>query len=201
MTVHNARAWDWLEAAHGSDKTGPLKGVPYDGALTKADGKGQWWEGLDPADLYGPHGAARTPEARKAYELKWFNRTKDLVDKYRPDLLYFDDIWLPLGEAGTNIAAHYYNANLQWHDGKQEAVLNRKRAEADAARPSCWTSNVARETPWMNNLGRLTPALETGTTSEISVTRARGGCRHLGGHRQQERQSPAEYSPAWRRND
>jgi len=130
VTVHNARAWDWLEAAHGSDKDGPMKGVPYDGALTKADGKGQWWEGLDPADLYGPHGAARTPAARKAYEVKWFNRTKDLVDKYRPDLLYFDDVWLPLGEAGTNIAAHYYNANLQWHDGKQEAVLNSKRAQA-----------------------------------------------------------------------
>ena len=87
VTVHNARAWDWLEAAHGSDKDGPMKGVPYDGALTKADGNGQWWEGLDPADLYGPHGAARTPAARKAYEVKWFNRTKNLVDKYRPDLL------------------------------------------------------------------------------------------------------------------
>ena len=27
-------------------------GVPYDGKLTKADGKGTWWEGLDPQDLY-----------------------------------------------------------------------------------------------------------------------------------------------------
>lgn len=29
-----------------------LKGVPYDGKLTKADGKGKWWEGYDPQDLY-----------------------------------------------------------------------------------------------------------------------------------------------------
>ncbi len=128
VTVHNARAWDWLEAANGSDKDGPMKGVPYDGALTKADGKGQWWDGLDPDDLYGPHGAARTPAARKAYEVKWFNRTKDLVDEYRPDLLYFDDIDLPCGEAGMNIAAHYYNASLQWNKGRQEAILNTKRA-------------------------------------------------------------------------
>jgi len=33
---------------YGSDKTGPLKDVPYDGVMTKADGKGKWWEGMDP---------------------------------------------------------------------------------------------------------------------------------------------------------
>ena len=26
--------------------------MSYDGKLTKADGKGQWWEGFDPQDLY-----------------------------------------------------------------------------------------------------------------------------------------------------
>jgi len=58
--------------AHGSDKSGPLKGVPYDGILLKADGQGKWWEGYAPAELYGPHGAARTAEARQAYIDKWF---------------------------------------------------------------------------------------------------------------------------------
>ena len=68
VTVHNARAWDWLEAATAATRVGRMKGVPYDGALTKADGKGQWWEGLDPADLYGPHGAAhaRGPQGLRA---------------------------------------------------------------------------------------------------------------------------------------
>jgi alpha-L-fucosidase len=126
VTVHDARSWDWYDVAHGSDRTGPLAGVPYDGALTKADGKGLWWEGYDPADLYGPHGAARTPLAREAYILKWFLRTRDLVDKYNPDLLYFDDGDLPLGVAGKCIAAHYYNANMQRHGGRLEAVLNIK---------------------------------------------------------------------------
>ena len=126
VTVHNARSWDWFDVAHGSDRDGPLKGVPYDGALTRADGKGQWWEGYDPADLYGPHGAARTPAAHRAYVLKWYYRTKDLLDQYHPDLLYFDDGNLPLGEAGLSIAAHFYNANRQWHDGRLEAVLNIK---------------------------------------------------------------------------
>ena len=28
------------------------QGVPYDGCLTKEDGKGKWWEGYDPQKLY-----------------------------------------------------------------------------------------------------------------------------------------------------
>ena len=27
-------------------------GIPYDGVLTAADGKGKWWEGMDPQQLY-----------------------------------------------------------------------------------------------------------------------------------------------------
>jgi alpha-L-fucosidase len=132
VTVHAARSWDWYDVAHGSDKEGQLKGVPYDGALTKADGKGQWWEGYDPADLYGPHGAARTPEARQAYNEKFFLRVKDLVDSYRPDLLYFDDGRMPISDGvGLRIAAHYYNASAQWHQGRVEAVLNTKGMPAD----------------------------------------------------------------------
>ena len=81
VSVHSARAWDWYEVAHGADTNGPYKGVPYDGALTKVDGVGRWWEGYDPADLYGPHGAARTAAARQAYREKWCQRTEQLVDK------------------------------------------------------------------------------------------------------------------------
>jgi len=135
VTIHSARAWDWLEAAHGSDTEGPLKGVSYDGALTKADGKGKWWKGLDPVDLYCPHGANRTQEARRAYEFRFFQRVKDMLDKYHPDLLYLDDIDLPCGEAGMKVGAHFYNANLQWNKGRQEAILNTKRAP-----PGCRTA-------------------------------------------------------------
>ena len=129
VTVHAARTWDWFDVAHGADKTGPLAGVPYDGNMTVADGKGLWWDGLDPADLYGPAGAARTPEAHAAYDVKFYNRTIDLIHKYNPDLLYFDDGFLPLrnepGDYGLKIAADYYNTNVKLH-GDNEAVMNTK---------------------------------------------------------------------------
>ncbi|MCU0871309.1 MAG: alpha-L-fucosidase [Pirellulaceae bacterium] len=127
VTVHTARALGWFQA-YDSDKTGPLAGVPYDGVMTKADGKGKWWEGLDPADLYGPKEI--TPEAKQAFADKFFSRVKDLVDSYHPDLLYFDDTVPPLGAAGMNIVAHFLNANMQWHQGKMEAVYNTKIYDA-----------------------------------------------------------------------
>ena len=122
VSVHGARAWNWYEDAQGSDKTGPLAGVPYDGKLTKADGKGLWWDGLDPQDLYAQnHAIGAQPDA--AYTTKFFNRIKDLIDSYHPDLIFFDDTKLPLGDVGLNLAAHFYNANQDWHDGNLQAVI------------------------------------------------------------------------------
>ena len=134
VTVHAARTWDWFDVAHGADRDGPYAGVPYDGNLTRAAGQGQWWEGLDPAELYGPAGAARTPAAHLAYNVKFYNRTLDLVHKYQPDLLYFDDGVLPLnkepGDYGLKIAADYYNSSIRAH-GKNEAVMNTKNLNLD----------------------------------------------------------------------
>jgi alpha-L-fucosidase len=140
VTVHAARAWSWFEVAQGCDTNGPLAGVPYDGKLTKAQGKGTWWEGYDPQDLYAqnhPIGAA--PDA--AYIEKFYNRTIDLVDKYHPDLLYFDDPVLPLrkfSDAGLRIAAHYYNASRQWHQGANEAVMNTKKLDETQRQCLVW---------------------------------------------------------------
>ena len=40
VSIHSAHAWTWMETAQRSDKQGEKVGVPYDGKLTKADGKG-----------------------------------------------------------------------------------------------------------------------------------------------------------------
>lgn len=125
VTVHQARNWWWFQPAHGADQIGPLAGVSYDGRMTMADGKNQWWEGLDPQLLYSvKHPANALPDI--SYVKNFYDRTRDLIDQHDPDLLYFDDALLPLGWAGMNIASYYYNRSLATHRGKMEAVINIK---------------------------------------------------------------------------
>jgi alpha-L-fucosidase len=138
VSSHAARAWTWYEVAQGSDKDGPRAGVPYDGKLTKADGKGQWWDGLDPQDLYTQnHPIGAKPDA--AYCDKFYLRTKQLIEDYKPDLLYFDDSVLPLRSIsenyGLSIAADLSNTSAQQH-GRNEAVMTTKRLEDPLHRKS-----------------------------------------------------------------
>lgn len=152
VSNHSAHAWHWFQVAYGYDGAGPLAGVRYDAyTLKRADGKGLWWEDLDPQELYtgrnivipdGIRGVKAVQEWHEQHDRPWtedaplmnpeftrtwFLRCRDLVDKYQPDLVYFDDIGsLPLGEAGLDIAAHYYNANIALHGGKLEGVITVK---------------------------------------------------------------------------
>ena len=81
-----------------------------------------WWDGLDPQDLYAQnHALGADPDA--AYVMKYFNRIKDLIDQHHPDLIFFDDPKLPLGDTGLNLAAHFYNSNRKLHNGKLSAVI------------------------------------------------------------------------------
>jgi alpha-L-fucosidase len=174
VSVHASHAWTWYEPSQGADKSGPYAGVPYDGKLTKADGKGTWWEGLDPQDLYAqnhPRSAdADNPTAihrqwdwgngasipDEAYCRKFYNRTVDLLNRYKPDLIYFDDTVLPLypiSDVGLKIAAHYYNSSLKWHDGRLEAVLNGKVLNPEQRKCMVWdiergTSPQIEPLPW-----------------------------------------------------
>ena len=131
VSVHAGRAWNWLEVARGADTNGPLAGVAYDGKLTKADGKGLWWDGLDPQELYA-QSHVKGAKMDEAYCEKFYLRTKQLWDDYKPDLIYFDDSVMPVQqggkEYGLNLFAHFYNSNLQWH-GRNEAVVNTKRLD------------------------------------------------------------------------
>jgi len=148
VSVHASHAWNWYEVAQGSDPAGPHKGEPYDGKLTAADGKDQWWDGLDPQDLYAQNhppadanwewkpktpGPAEGPDPRlpdQAYLTKFYNRTVDLINRYNPDAVYFDDTHLPFypySDVGLRITAHYYNHSAALHGGRNEAVVNGKK--------------------------------------------------------------------------
>ncbi len=136
VSVHASRSWTWYEPSQGADKTGPYAGIPYDGHLTKADGKGLWWEGYDPQDLYAQNHPVGAPPTQ-VYLDKFFKRITQLIDDYHPDLVYFDDGVLPQrknAEAqGLELVSHFYNANEQWH-GTNEAVVNTKGLDENQRR-------------------------------------------------------------------
>ncbi|MGC3977693.1 MAG: alpha-L-fucosidase [Paludibacteraceae bacterium] len=133
VSVHASHAWTWLEPSQD-----------FDGNLTTADGTGKWWEGLNPQDLYAQQhtrsvgssnsgtihsqwdweNGASIPDQN--YLNKFYNRTIDLINKYNPDLLYFDDTALPfykISDVGLKIAAHMYNKSASEHNGQNQAVI------------------------------------------------------------------------------
>src|SRR5688500_1507538 len=57
ISNHAAHAWHWYQPAYGYDPEGPMRGRRYDAYwLRKHHGKGKFWEGLDPQELYtGPY--------------------------------------------------------------------------------------------------------------------------------------------------
>lgn len=176
VSNHSAHAWHWWQTAYGYDAEGPRKGQRYDAFnLTRAQGKGRWWQGLDPQELYTgrnmviPDGidsiaAANAwhdqhdgewleapPPNNPAFVRNWLLRQNDLVDRYRPDLVYFDNYTLPLGQAGLDATAHYYN--LLRGDvvvtGKKLSPLQRRaivedveRGFSDRLRPEPWQTDT-----------------------------------------------------------
>ncbi len=109
VSSHDDRFLGWWLPAFGSDTSGPFQGVPYDGNTTKASGKGLWWEGLDPAKLYGLPPKQRTPEYLNSVKENWEKRHKELAIKYDVDMLWFDGYGFPYNEYGKNVVKAYYN--------------------------------------------------------------------------------------------
>ena len=138
------RTWgQFMPVRYTSDKSGPMKGVPYDALQTILDGKGKWWDGMDPVDLYGPPHTmprgARRPEndpllSPFANQFMW--RVDDAVTKYHPDVIYFDEaagdtlvdvgVNMGLGFLAPPLVANFYNKSLKWNDGKMDVVINLK---------------------------------------------------------------------------
>ena len=140
ITFHHEYNWWWFQTAFGSDTKGPKAGVPYDGRVTLADGKGTWWERFDPRYLYGIdireyHDVANIPFTREGifqdhqeyahwYATWWAKRIQDAIEKYDPDLIYTDGNGTgPFCghhsgsgykcDAGPRLVAHYYNESLR----------------------------------------------------------------------------------------
>jgi len=132
VASHNARTYRWFQASHGSDRSGPMAGVPYDGQDPEyKDLYGVKWKHSDiyPDFWYEQMSDVGPPEFEKNFE----DRMLDLIDKYHPDL-YYTDGGIPFHHAGLNILAHLYNENQKWNNGKLQAVATIKLD---------WTPNIA----------------------------------------------------------
>ena len=151
VSEHLWISYKWFGTSHDSDSAGDYKGVPYDGNDPKN------------ADLY--HDLAKDYPAKfswdaagipESWKRHWFDRIKDLVDNYQPDLLYTDGA-LPFEEYGLSLVAHLYNENAKRNGGKVNAVYNSKRKEdcvegtcvldferglADAIQPNPWQTDT-----------------------------------------------------------
>lgn len=132
-----ARTWgQFMPVRYTSDKHGDKAGIPYDAMLTKADGTGKWWEGMDPQDLYGPihHDGRKSLETPFANQFMW--RVDDAIRKYQPDMIYFDEhagnsqidlgIDMGLGELTPQIIANFYNIAEKRTEGRREVVATFK---------------------------------------------------------------------------
>jgi alpha-L-fucosidase len=148
VSEHLAVSYHWFQKSHLADKEGPFKGVPYDGADPKY------------ASLY--HETHNAPE--RAWEetgvpVKWkrhyFERMKDLIDAYEPDLLYTDGP-IFFDEWGLGMTAHLYNRIAKKYGGKVEAVYANK-GKNDCVKGTCVldlergiVDNI-RDEPWQTD--------------------------------------------------
>jgi alpha-L-fucosidase len=115
VSEHLGASFTWFQPSHGSDKTGPKAGIPYDGADPKLQ------------DLYhfpAEAGDKAWYSSNPRWHRMWFDRIKELVDLYRPDLLYTDG-GVPFGATGLSLVAHYYNSSAR--GGAADAIYTCKQ--------------------------------------------------------------------------
>ena len=86
----------------------------------------------------------------------FYNRTLDAINRYNPDLIYFDVTVLPfypISDAGMKITTHMYNHSAATHQGKNQAVVFGKILEDNMKDALVWdvergAPNKIMERPW-----------------------------------------------------
>lgn len=130
VSEHLGASYTWFQPSHGSDRSGPLKGVPYDGANPEYQ------------DLYHPKTA---PDDYAWYtkdtanHRNWLESITELIDTYKPDLLYTDGE-LPFGETGRKMLSHFYNQDIVKNSGYLDAVYTCKHLESKGR----WVRDIER---------------------------------------------------------
>jgi len=113
VTTHLARSYSWFNTNKNSDAAGPYDG--HDAAYQ------DFYH--TPSDDVSEFHPSNPP---KAWRELWRNRMIDLIDRYEPDVLYFDGAVPFRGEdnfqTGLDVIAHYYNRSIERH-GQLDSVM------------------------------------------------------------------------------
>lgn len=119
LTEHLGASYGWFGTSKDCDVNGKYRGIPYDGTLE--DYEDLYYSSNNGYNL-GTDGWLTQNEA---FHKHWFLRIKDVIDKYKPDLLYSDSA-VPFGKYGLDIVAHLYNTSAALNGGVNQAVYNQK---------------------------------------------------------------------------
>ncbi len=117
VSEHLSAGYGWWQGNKGSDNEGEKAGVPYDGIEPR-----NWDLYYNPSSVPG-----RWVAEDGMFAQLWFARMSDLLDNYKPDLLY-SDAALPFGHYGEEMLANFYNNDVEKNRGKLEAVYLAKPA-------------------------------------------------------------------------
>jgi len=173
VSIHTtpARTWgEFMPVRYGVDE----KGRKMDGWLTKADGAGKWWNGLDPVDLNGPvHTEYATKEFKAdvshPFSQQFLWRVDDLIARYKPDILWFDDTIKYAGDLGNvnlglgdtmalQLTANYFNRMAAAGKSGALSINGISPKEANASIMTVWEDTVTEQIqpyPWqcLNSMG------------------------------------------------
>ena len=120
--------------------------------FTREDG----WDTADSqyADLYGPPHTQYVDSVSEDFKRHWWERTTEIIDQYRPDVLWFD-FYIDRPDFASyhpKLAAYYYNKGLEW--GKP-VVLQTKNMDYESYPPGTHLLDIERgklsgiyEYPW-----------------------------------------------------
>ena len=136
LTEHLGASFSWWRTNKGSDRYGLMKGVPYDG--NDPDYKDFYFDNFEHAN--GDLGSINpwyTPNEK--FREYWFNVMKELIDLYKPEMLYSDGA-LPFGrhwhfDDGSDADL----SNCKWgleavaylHNTVENAVYTQKSSQPD----------------------------------------------------------------------
>ena len=125
LTEHLAASFSWWQTNKGCDKTGPYAGIPYDG--NDPEYRDFYYDNYE-------HTTGNAPwlTSNQKFMEYWTKAVNEMIDKFKPDLLYSDSE-LPFGGefygVGLEAVARLYNTSVEKY-GENRAVYTQKNRDA-----------------------------------------------------------------------